>query len=426
MVLPELLCSSHDKLFYLRLRMASSLSAYNSTRTLSYDPSLPCQHLLPRNGRSTATGSCPGTTLSHEDIPIFVLGQTTWVNGLPGGHDIDIFIRIKHTFATVFILFAFFYISQRKLNYSRLASLIFLSFRLTFRIIDVFTKTKFIGNPLAIVHVPASESVRLSQDQKQFIAREFNLSETVFMYNTPPDALSDIPVKIDIFTTEEELPFAGHPTVGSSWYLLTKSAGKERKQITLRTKAGDIPAILQDSGKVRLQIPVDYKEHKSIELPWFRSAQSDLQIMDYASGIGGKEAVASIVKGMNFVLLKLNSEDALRKLKGVTRRIEVPWLGEWQGLIGLYAFYEDGDGVVRTRMFLETLEDPATGSAASTLAGWLGKRKGPGRWRFEIIQGVEMGRRSDIETHVEIGVDGEVSKVELGGEAVEIMEGFIS
>lgn len=298
--------------------------------------------------------------------------------------------------------------------------------RLTFRIIDIFTKTKFIGNPLAIVHVPASESVRLSQDQKQLIAREFNLSETVFMYNTPPDALSDIPVKIDIFTTEEELPFAGHPTVGSSWYLLTKSAGKERKQITLRTKAGDIPAILQDSGKVRLQVPVDYKEHKSIELPWFRSAQSDLQIMDYASGIGGKEAVASIVKGMNFVLLRLNSEDALRKLKGVTRRIEVPWLGEWQGLIGLYAFYEDGGGVVRTRMFLETLEDPATGSAASTLAGWLGKRKGPGRWRFEIIQGVEMGRRSDIETHVEIGVDGEVSKVELGGEAVEIMEGFIS
>ena len=88
MVLHEFLCSSHDKLFYLRLRMASSLSAYNSTRTLSYDPSLPCQHLLTRNERSTATGSCPGTTLSHEDIPIFVLGQTTWVNGLSGGHGI--------------------------------------------------------------------------------------------------------------------------------------------------------------------------------------------------------------------------------------------------------------------------------------------------------------------------------------------------
>ena len=298
--------------------------------------------------------------------------------------------------------------------------------RLTFYIIDVFTKTKFIGNPLAIVHVPASESVQLSPAQKQLIAREFNLSETVFMYDASPDTLPDAPVKIEIFTTETELPFAGHPTVGSSWHLLTKAAGGERKQITLRTKAGDIPAFLQDCGKVRLQVQIDFKEHKPVQLPWFRSAQSGLQVMDYASGIGGQEVVVSIVKGMNFVLLKLNSEDALRKLKGVVGKIEVPWLGEWQGLVGLYAFYEDNDGFVRTRMFLETLEDPGTGSAASALAGWLGKRKGPGRWRFEIIQGVEMGRRSDIEVHVEIGIHGEVSKVELAGEAVEVMEGFIS
>jgi len=298
--------------------------------------------------------------------------------------------------------------------------------RLTFRIIDVFTKTKFTGNPLAIVHVPASESVQLSRAQKQLIAREFNLSETVFMYDTSPDTSPDAPVKIDIFTTETELPFAGHPTVGSSWYLLTKAAGGERKQITLRTKAGDIPAVLQDSGKVRLQVPIDFKEHKPVDLAWFRSAQSDLQVTDYASGIGVNEVVVSIVKGMTVVLLKLNSEDALRRLKGVVGKIEVPWLGEWQGLVGLYAFYEDNNGVVKTRMFLETLEDPATGSAASALAGWLGKRKGPGRWRFEIVQGVEMGRRSDIEVYVEVGVDGEVRKIELGGEAVEVMEGFIS
>jgi len=159
-------------------------------------------------------------------------------------------------------------------------------------------------------------------------------------------------------------------------------------RLPLRTKAGDIPAVLQGSRKVCLQVPIDFKEHKPVELSWFKSAQYGLQATDYASSIGGKEVVMSIVKGMNVVLLKLNSEDALRKLKGVVGRIEVPWLGEWQGLVGLYAFYEDSGGAVRTRMFLETLEDPATGSAASAPARWLGKRKGPDRWSFEIIQGV--------------------------------------
>lgn len=299
--------------------------------------------------------------------------------------------------------------------------------RFNFRIIDVFTNTRFIGNPLAIVHVPVTGSANLTQDRKQLVAREFNLSETVFMHDNPPDAAPDTPVKIDIFTTEEELPFAGHPTVGSSWYLLSKAGGgRQRKGVTLRTKAGDIPAIPQDSGRVRLRVPIDFKEHGPIQLPWLKSAQPDLSATDYAEGSDGKEPVASIVKGMNFVLLKLNSEDALKRLKGVTQRIEVPWLGEWQGLVGLYAFYEGEGGLVRTRMFMDTVEDPATGSAASTLAAWLGKRKGPGKWKFEIVQGVEMGRRSDIEVQVEVGRDGEVAKVELGGEAVQVMEGVIT
>ncbi|KAJ3573492.1 hypothetical protein NP233_g2402 [Leucocoprinus birnbaumii] len=275
--------------------------------------------------------------------------------------------------------------------------------RLNFQIIDVFTKTRYIGNPLAIVHVPSSQSAILTQEQKQLVAQEFNLSETVFMHDNPPNASPDTPVKVDIFTTEEELPFAGHPTVGSSWYLLTKS-GQKRNEVTLKIKAGDIHAVLQDSGRVRLQVPVDFKVHDGIELSWLKSTQPEVQVTDYASGAEGKEAVASIVKGMTFVLVRLNSEDALRRLKGYTKRIEVPWLGEWQGL---------------------TLEDPATGSAASTLAGWLAKRRGPGSWKFEIVQGVEMGRRSDIEVQVGVGQDGEVKKVELGGEAVEVMEGSI-
>ncbi|KAF5353988.1 hypothetical protein D9756_007072 [Leucocoprinus leucothites] len=297
--------------------------------------------------------------------------------------------------------------------------------RLPFQVIDVFTKTRYVGDPIAIVRVPATGSTLLTQEQKQLIAREFNLAETVFMHDNAPDASPDTPVKIDIFTPEKELPFAGNPTVGASWYLLTKSGGR-RKDVTLTTKAGKVPAILQDSGRVRLQVPVDFKEHNPIQLAWLKSAQPDLQVMDYASGADGAETVASIVKGMTFVLLRLNSEDALSRFKGHAGKIEVPWLGEWQGLVGLYAFYEREDGVVRTRVFFGTIEHPAAGSAASTLAGWLGKRKGPGKWNFEIVQGVEVGRRSEIEVQVEVGSDGEVNKMELGGEAVEVMEGSIA
>lgn len=299
--------------------------------------------------------------------------------------------------------------------------------KLNFHTIDVFTATRYQGNPLAIVHVPVAESAKLTQERKQLIAREFNLAETVFMHENPPDLAPDAPVKIDIFTTEEELPFAGHPTVGSSWFLLSGpgQAGKNRKEITLKTKAGNIPAALQSSGKVRIQVPADFKDHDPVPLVRFKSAQVNLQGTDYVNGSDGAEAVASIVKGVSYVLLKMKSEDALGRLQGTVEKMEVPWLGEWQGFVGLYAFYEREDGVIRTRMFTGLFEDPATGSAASSLAGWLGKQKGPGKWIFEIVQGVELGRRGEMEVQVEVGEDGEVKRIELSGHAVEVGEGSI-
>lgn len=86
---------------------------------------------------------------------------------------------------------------------------------LSFNTLDVFTNARYSGNPLAIVHVPAG--LDLSQTRKQAIAREFNLSETVFLHPAVPGSPNVFPV--DIFTADEELPFAGHPTVGSGWFL---------------------------------------------------------------------------------------------------------------------------------------------------------------------------------------------------------------
>jgi PhzF family phenazine biosynthesis protein len=287
--------------------------------------------------------------------------------------------------------------------------------KLQFVQLDVFTAKRFSGNPLSIVHLP-KEHVNLTQAQKQLIAKEFNLSETVFLHET---TTPDSPVAIDIFTVNEELPFAGHPTVGTGWYLLSKAP--ERDRITLRTKAGDIP-VVRDGSRVRLQVPIDFKVHEPYSHSSLKELQLELKDVDY---VNEAEGVVSIVKGMTFILLQVASEDALARMRPYAERFQITKLGEWGRSVGVYAFVERADGVVRTRMFDGMLEDPATGSAASTLAGWLAQKRGHGRWQLEIVQGVEMGRRSEITVVVTVASDGAICSIDLGGAAVQVMDGWV-
>ncbi|KAF8884425.1 hypothetical protein CPB84DRAFT_1789180 [Gymnopilus junonius] len=181
----------------------------------------------------------------------------------------------------------------------------------------------YLGNPLAIVHVPKELQESLSQSQKLKIANEFNLSETVFLHEGDPDG----PIKIDIFMVGQELPFAGHPTVGSGWYLLSTHPSKET--IILRTKAGDIPVIRGDTGKVQLQVPTNFKIHAPIAHPRVKIFQPRLVAKDYTNGLEGPEPLASIVKGMTFLLVELTSEDALARLQASPERISVTEIGDW-------------------------------------------------------------------------------------------------
>ncbi|KAF5338814.1 hypothetical protein D9758_012069 [Tetrapyrgos nigripes] len=302
-----------------------------------------------------------------------------------------------------------------------------MSFKLPFVHIDVFTNTPYLGNPLAIVSVPSSLS--LSQEQKQAIAREFNLLETVFSHEPiqPSDSDNSPIFPIDIFSTTDELPFAGHPTIGTGWYLLHEHP--DRQSITLRTKAGDVP-VVRDSNGVKLQVPIDFKVHAPYTHPFAKSfsAQPDLTAADYVNGVDGPEAVASIVKGMTFMLLQLTSEDALARVKPYAQPVTIPnaHLGEWKGFSSLYQFVVMEDGVtVRTRRLEGAIEDPACGSGACALCGYLAKKKGPGEWKYRVVQGVEMGRRSEIGVYVFVGDDGEVKKVELAGSAIAVMNGLL-
>ena len=299
--------------------------------------------------------------------------------------------------------------------------------KLTFTTIDVFTRTRYEGNPLALVHVPANLNDSLTQAKKQKIAREFNLSETVFLHQLLSSAGE--PVKIDIFTPDAELPFAGHPTIGSAWYLLHH---QKQPITTLQTKAGPIPITQQPGNHVRATLPHNVHIHTQTTT--------------------APHPLVSIVKGVSFILVALPS---LAALSQATQSLhpdpyETSMLDPgWQdGLIGTL-FYtrtdapgSDGAAAYRTRMHIN-FEDPATGSASGALAAYLALRepreRGVGPFRYVLTQGVEMGRRSEIGVEVlrkerdgggkgvgsDEGAEWEVESVFLSGEAVEVMEGVL-
>ena len=293
--------------------------------------------------------------------------------------------------------------------------------KLHFATLDAFTTTPYTGNPVAIVRVPADKASQLTQVQKQSIASEFNLSETVFLH-LPAEGASYKEIHIDIFTCHAEIPFAGHPTIGTSAYLLNILG--ERTE-TLITKAGPIPISKDETtGKVKAVIPQDFHVHAAT----FKA--------DYV--LPNKEQeneVASIVKGMSFILVPLPS---LSHLSLANRNLNIdtyntsPLDAGWQtGLIATMYFVAQGEDEFgrkkyRTRMF-GTREDPGTGSASSALGCYLaGKEGGEGVFRYAFEQGVEMGRRNEISVEVKRKGEGNgVERVVLSGNAVKVMEGSL-
>jgi predicted PhzF superfamily epimerase YddE/YHI9 len=312
---------------------------------------------------------------------------------------------------------------------------------LDYATIDVFATTPVRGNPLAVVRVPAS--VKLAQVTKQAIAKEFNYSETVFIHvpDGPPTGLAAT-IKVDIFTVDQELPFAGHPTIGSSWYILNHPEQfylPADVDLTLKIKAGLVPVQSDGSsstGRVRIDTPVDLMIHKPYDHPTIRALQPALRVSDYYYG-DASIPVVSIVKGMTCFPLRLSSLEALGKLQLFPARLSVPdgWLGDWAGRknVPVYAYvllsYDGGIVKLRTRLINGPAEDPATGSAAGALSGYISTELfnagHGGRYSFEITQGVEIGRESELYTEVYMSEDGKVEKVELYGTAVKVMEGKI-
>ncbi|WEW59380.1 hypothetical protein PRK78_004851 [Emydomyces testavorans] len=339
---------------------------------------------------------------------------------------------------------------------------------LRFVTLDVFTTKRFEGNPLAVVFL--EDPRQINQAQKQLIAREFNYSETIFVHppsaghhqhNHQQDQQQDQHLrKIDIFTVDQELPFAGHPTIGVTYWFLRLStkyyAGSTIAPSLplplpsgLLTKAGEIPISLvaDESEKVAACIPHDVRIHAA-RMPVKELLRLHAELEPYldtaAAGPNGDGfPVVSIVKGMTAVHVRLPSLEALGKIttpRGgylipATTRARGGYLDEgWDGSghVAVYFRVHDvwdeklGREVIRSRMVLGTLEDPATGSACSGMCAYLSLVEGKSA-AYRVVQGVEMGRRSEIGVRVEVKEGGEeIEGVELLGSAVKVAEGEIS
>lgn len=312
--------------------------------------------------------------------------------------------------------------------------------KLDFVTVDVFTDKPYGGNPLAIVRVPYG--VNVTQEEKQRIAREFNLSESTFLHENAPDATED-KWTVDIFMTTKELPFAGHPTVGTACYVLAETA--EQRGIKdgvinagFQLKAGPV-GLRYDVAKktAKAAIPHDVHVHKK---RWGRDELFKLQPGFAAAHERGEVKalddypIVSIVKGMTFVLVELESVEALAKVSLAGQSVEIDGLDQgWdETFIGTYFYVrtgksESGATQFRTRMIEGPLEDPATGSAASDLVAYLSlKGKAGETLKYELVQGVEMGRRSEIFIDVVMAKDGGIGTVYLEGGAVQVMEGRVT
>lgn len=301
---------------------------------------------------------------------------------------------------------------------------------LAFVTLDVFTTTRFLGNPLAIVEIPTGHHV--STQQMQTIAREFNLSETVFLSESSTGSHNILEWRVRIFTTERELPFAGHPTIGAACYALGTLANNACRG-RLLCSAGTI-TLDYNLPEARASIPHNVHVHTEAKISLPEVYEIQPALMDCACLYPHSIDVVSPVKGMNFICIELPDLESLSCIQtsGVNPKAKLD--RDWDtGFIGSYFYVITSDKLlakermnVRTRMIGGALEDPATGSAACGLGAMLAMKL---RWRradFVIAQGVEIGRKSDIGVSITLKDSLDmVEKVELCGSSVKTMEGTV-
>ena len=293
--------------------------------------------------------------------------------------------------------------------------------KLKFATLDVFTATRFAGNPLAVVF----DAAGVDGVTMQAVAREFSHPETVFVLK--PEAGDT--ARVRIFTPGTELAFAGHPTVGTALVLaLRRSAGSD---VVLEEKIGPVKCRVtpegDDRGRASFVIPALPKQGGAPASREAIAAALGLAVGDICFD-GHQPSKWSV--GNAFTFVPVRSIDAVRH-----SRIEgAQWDAAFEagGSTNAFVFCRetlDKAHSFHARMFAPRLgvrEDPATGSAAAAFAGFCARelKLGDGEHRFVIEQGFEMGRPSLIDLGVTMR-GGALASATVGGPAIVVAEGLI-
>ena len=284
--------------------------------------------------------------------------------------------------------------------------------RFSFVTVDVFTDRRFGGNPLAVF----PDAQGLSDTDMQSLAAEFNLSETTFVL---PPANPANTARVRIFNRRAEMPFAGHPNVGTGWVLARQGLAKGGK---LRFE--------EIAGLVEIEVA---PELVTIAAPQPLSLGPEMPVELLASCVGltpgdvvtkaHRPASASV--GNSFVIAEVSGSALMRAVPDFGRFRDAAQVYTAMGpnRLPIYLYAHDG-ARIRTRMFSPlsgTVEDPATGSAATPLAALLLSLGKQSESRYEIVQGVEMGRPSRLLCTAKRGTGG--IRATVGGSCVPVLKG---
>jgi trans-2,3-dihydro-3-hydroxyanthranilate isomerase len=295
---------------------------------------------------------------------------------------------------------------------------------LDYSIVDVFTTRPLAGNPLAVV----MNTCGLAGEEMQSIAREFNLSETTFIEREDEAIERTEGVRVRIFTTQEELSFAGHPTLGTACILkMLAPETVQQDTVTLAENVGPIPVRFEQGAGSSAGIFGEMTQRD----PEF-GAELDSAVVARLAALepGDVDAVLPpqvVSTGTAFAIVALRSQEALGRLK-VNQEEATAWLRE-RGARWFYVLApsldqdEHGTKCWQARMQFYGGEDPATGSAAGCAIAYLVAR-GAVRpaTRIHVRQGVEMGRPSDLFLSAQ-KENARISDVRVAGSTVLVANG---
>jgi trans-2,3-dihydro-3-hydroxyanthranilate isomerase len=297
--------------------------------------------------------------------------------------------------------------------------------------LDVFTRMPLTGNPLAVF----TDARGLSDGEMQALAREMNLSETTFILPRERATEARAGKQVRIFTVAEELPFAGHPTLGTALYLYSLRSDRGLKttdEIVLDLKAGRIPvrfaADSDNTGRDRVDGQV-FGEMRQRD-PKFGTTLSREEVACVigiaVDEISSEWPIQAVSTGLTFTIVPFRNQQTLSDVKFTYAQAS-----EFLKSSGANFFYflcperREGRLEARARMFFYGGEDPATGSAAGSAASWMVQHEVANSDEQVLIrQGIECRRPSEM--YVRATREGEhITNVRVGGYAVEILRGTV-